>query len=171
MKNIFLIIVLFLSTKAFSQGQFNTPTFTYNGQIYKVSNTSRSVYVKNTNHIYLDTSPMLRPPAGGEKYCTETEFPVDHQDFNLKVRALIPTLFTKQRRVALNEAIFIIVVAPSGSTQVTEVIFELNPNTKLTHEEIYKMEQAIKGINLKLYPHTCTYRYVITYTAFTPSAH
>ncbi len=170
MKKVLLCILILTNLQAFSQGQFDVSSFTYNGQTYNVEKfASGSFFIRNSNQVLYGSGSNLRA-VEVERYCSDTEFPIDHQDISDKLKALNPTLFSKQRRVVLEanrEFIELTLIASAQTRQIVEVVFSLKSNTMLTREEIYKMEQAYKNLYLKLRPYNpnnCTFNYLVANT-------
>jgi hypothetical protein len=166
MKKILLLFLFLVSFQAFSQGQFDDPSFTFNGQIYRVRKYNHSIMIRNSNQTLYGSGSNLRVREV-ERYCSDTEFPVKYKDIGDKLVALNPVLFSQERRLELKQnkdMIDLTLIASAETRQIVEVVFWLNSNTILTREEIYRMEQAYKTLKVALYPYNpnnCTFNYLV----------
>lgn len=160
MKKIFLILLATISINAYAQTNFETPTFSYGGQIYKVRGVGNfPKRISNSNSKNWGRLIMPEVP----NYCSIMygDFPISWwQTYNL-VMQQNAILFTPQRRAELlTEKAEITLFIDNTSRQVKEVRFFLGSKTKLTQEEIYRIEQHYKTLFIPFKHDMCTYNYL-----------
>lgn len=167
MKKILQLFLFLVSLQAFSQGQFDTPSFTSNGQTYIVHKSTYGISIRNSNQELINSDRVYLRVREVERYCSDTEFPVKYKDIGDKLVALNPVLFSQERRMELKQnkdMIHLTLIASAETLRILEVEFRLKPNTILTREEIYRMEQAYKTLKVALYPYNpnnCTFNYLV----------
>jgi hypothetical protein len=142
MKLFRVIVGLLLCYQTQAQTDFiNINQFTINGNTYKVR------YEPNI-WLYITNIADNMKQTPGERDCAWWEnSPVDIIASNRKVEMLVVNMLPVSRKQAFeakNEHLEM-GIRIDGSRKIKEIIFSLSPQTILTRDEIYQIEQTLKN--------------------------
>ncbi|PKQ70116.1 hypothetical protein [Raineya orbicola] len=148
----------FISSKIFAQNWYNNPTFTINGETYKVkalvdNQGEGIIFVENLNN-KCGKFPYQRTSNYEEMAtrCTALDV-VDVKYLMLKIREIVNNIFSLEERIAIiqNESYFRVIPRVTYENKV-EVRFEFRPNSIITPMQIYTMDMALRQIPISFNP-------------------
>lgn len=144
MKNIILILFIFVSIHTFAQNPFNNPTVQVNGQIYDCDNTSgkfiRVVNRQNqiSNHWQIESNKLTRVrfSAGGQN-----------------MQDIIKNSFSSLRygQLKVSDKFFSVFYYFNLDGTIKEVWFRIKSNTQITPVELEKLERNLKQAQINVY--------------------
>ncbi len=140
-KNILIsiILLLFFNSNLFGQNIFaNNPTLEINGRTYKCLFSISEVYVFNANQPLIQGSPGI--PA------LDCVLPILNRT---SIRQKIQEVFSPERETFLRsikeDCVIDIYIIPSTG-QVCDLQFTIDPNSQLTLQEVYLLENKLKTL-------------------------
>jgi len=162
MKTIVIFLAFFgLLYQSSAQSAFsNVEQITINGATYICKNNLDYITViYNVNNPSLQWNPRNEPPAPQE--CREMNPTIEINE--TAVKNAINTVFSEIRKNQLSEeAFFIDIYIRPATGEIGDVYFQLAKITKITPQEIYQVEQALRGLLMPANP-TCASKSYIVY--------
>jgi hypothetical protein len=148
MKKIFIFVFVFVSYFAHSQ-TYTNPTFTYNGQTYKVKSYYNLTFITNTAN--KSGTGYFPPVTGNYQDCLPREV-FDVRYLHQKAKEAINGAIDAQTRTDIrNHEIFDVDLTVTKENKV-EAMFILKSNTIITPDQIYSMDMAIRQIPIFFNP-------------------
>jgi hypothetical protein len=150
MKNSFILSFFLISSAIFAQAPYSTPTFSYSGQVYKVSRIGEEpsyIVIRNT----LNKAGTFSPMTGNYLDCSPSQV-FDVRYLIQKAKEAINEAIDAQERYEIrNNETFDIKLTVTKENKV-EVSFYLQSNTIITPKQIYAMDMAIRNIPITFNP-------------------
>jgi hypothetical protein len=150
MKNILFFAFIFASYVATAQNIYTSPTFTYNGQTYKVDlgEPNEPIFISNSANKKGTFTPKL---TGNYLDCTPNQVFNGRYLLEKGKEAINGAIDAQTRTDIRNHETFKVWLTVTKENKV-EVEFILQPNTIITKEQIYLMDMAIRQIPIFFNP-------------------
>jgi hypothetical protein len=162
MKSFALFIFLLLTSyhSIFAQSAFsNVTSISTNGLIFTCENNLEYSIVYNQNNPSLNWNPGNESPA--PQKCREMN-PTIRINYAV-IKPIIYTVFDQNRRIQLNnEGSFLIKLFIKPATgEIGDLYFHISKNSSITPQEIYLLEQGLKGKLMPQNPDCAPKSYIV----------
>jgi hypothetical protein len=135
---LFFISFIFAGSTSYAQSPFLVNSFTVSGKIYKCEQERGATRIYNQQNLSTNRDPESHPYNNCDR--AKLDYP--------KVRQVLHSVFTATRRSqfkANDTHLGIIFYIKPTTGEILEMSFHVGKNTPFTRQDIYALEQGLKG--------------------------